>query len=38
MLPGFELEDRDEIRCVDQRLIFRAFAVTERSLVGPLGQ
>ena len=22
ILPGFEFEDRDEIRCVDQRLIF----------------
>ena len=31
---GFELEDRDEIRCVDQRLIFRAFAIAKRALVG----
>ena len=36
--PGFELEDRDEIRRVDQRLIFRALAIAKRALVGALSE
>jgi hypothetical protein len=35
---GFELEDRDEIRCVDQRLIFRALAIAKGALVGALSE
>jgi len=38
MLPDFKLEDRDEIRCVDQRLVFGAFVVTERTLIGLLSE
>jgi hypothetical protein len=36
--PGFELEDRDEIRRVDQRFVFGAFTIAQRALVGPLSE
>jgi len=35
---GFELEDRNEIRRIDQRLIFGAIALVKRSLVGPFSE
>ena len=38
MLLGFKLEDRNEIRCVDQRLVFGAFVVTKRTFIGLLSE
>ena len=35
LLPRLELEDRDEIRCVDQSLVFQAFLIRQRAVVGP---
>ena len=35
LLPGFELENRDEVRCVDERLIFRKLAFAQGALVRP---
>jgi len=35
---GFELKNRNKIRCVDQRLVFRAFRVAKRPLVSQLSQ
>src|SRR5664280_1688239 len=38
MLPRLALEDRDEILCVDQGLIFQAFVIGKRAVVGPLSE
>jgi hypothetical protein len=35
---GFELKNRNKIRCVDQRLVFRAFRVAQRPLISQLSQ
>jgi hypothetical protein len=36
--PRFELEDRDEIRCVDQGFIFQAFVIRKGAFVSPLSE
>ena len=38
MLPRLELEDRDKIRCVNQGLIFQAFVIGKRAVVGQLSE
>lgn len=38
MLPGFDLEDRHELRSTDQGFVFGAFVLTQRCLVRSLGQ
>ena len=38
MKTSLELQDGDEIRCVNQRLIFGALALAERAFVGPRGK
>ncbi len=38
MLTGFELEDRDEIRSVNQGLIFQPFVTRKRAVIGPLSE
>ncbi len=38
VLPGFQLENRDDVRCVDQRFIFVAFVFTQRPVIGTLGE
>ena len=35
---GLELQDGDEIRCVNQRLVFRTLALAQGALVGPFGE
>ena len=35
MKTGLELEDRNEIRGVDQRLVFGPLRIVDRALVGP---
>jgi hypothetical protein len=35
LMTGFELENRDEVRCVDQRLIFRKLAFAQDAVVSP---
>lgn len=38
MFVGLELEDRDEIRCVDERLVLRPLAAGQDALVSPIGE
>jgi len=38
MLTGLEFEDRDEVCCVNQPSIFRAFAVAPGAFVCPFGE
>src|SRR5262249_53294290 len=37
-LASLELEDGNEVRCIDQRLVFGAFAIAECPLISPLSE
>jgi hypothetical protein len=35
LLPGLQLEDRNEVRCIDQRFILGAFGIAQSAFVSP---